>query len=117
MKKKCSKALRARAVGYTNDLFESCVREVLGLKDESKEDLHVAMDFIREAQIIAKIGSPLIATYDEDEMEEMRVAQEKVSNLYTQKIKELSKQWKCDFEQLVETYLNSIIIEVSFYEN
>ncbi len=86
MSKKCSKALKKRVVSYTNDIFESSVREVLGLISESKEDLEVAMDFIRQAQMAAKYPT---SSYDELELKEMIEAQEKVSTLYLEKIKQL----------------------------
>jgi hypothetical protein len=86
MPKKCSKALKKRVFSYTNSIFESSVREVLGLIDESKEDLETAMNFIREAQRAAKY--PMHA-YDELELKEMIEAQEKVSALYLEKIKQL----------------------------
>lgn len=87
--KKCPKALRKRAVDCTNQLFESCVREVLGLVNESKEDLETAMDFIRQAQTLKYMGAPVAAIYDEDEVEEMKQAQERVSALYLVKMKQL----------------------------
>lgn len=83
MTKKCSKALRARTVNYTNALFERCVREVLGLKDEPVEDLQTAMDLIRQAQ------NYIPGVCVEDEVLEMQQAQERVSSLYQQRIKEL----------------------------
>lgn len=87
--KKCPKALRKRAVDCTNQLFESCVREVLGLHTESVEDLETAMDFIRQAQTISKFGPLTPGTYDEDEVSEMKQAQEQVSALYQIKMKKL----------------------------
>lgn len=90
MNKKCSKALRKKVIGYTNELFENCVREVLGLVKESREELDIAMDFIRQAQILAKIGPPAASIYDESAVEEMKQAQERVSALYLEKIKQFS---------------------------
>lgn len=81
--------MRARALGYTNALFESCVREVLGLMNETQEELDMAMDFIRQAQTMSRLGPPAAAIYDEAEVEEMKVAQEKVSTLYQERIKQL----------------------------
>lgn len=89
MKKKCAKALRTRAIGYTNVLFESCVREVLGLINETQEELDMAMDFIRQAQTMAKLGPLGGSIYDDSEVEEMRIAQEKVSTLYQERMKQL----------------------------
>lgn len=86
---KCSKALRTRVAGYTNIVFEQCVREVLGLVQESKEELDMAMDFIRQAQSLQRMGAPVAAIYDEDELKEMIDAQERVAALYQVKIKSL----------------------------
>lgn len=85
--KKCSKALRAKTLNYTNNLFESCVREILGLKTESIEDLQMAMDFLRSSKLMAAHHHDIDG---DDEVKKMHEVQGQVSELYQERIKQLS---------------------------
>lgn len=85
MKKKCSAALKKRSVQITNQIFEQCVRDVLGMHKESIEDLESAIDLIRYATLRGFFGQ-----IDDEEVKEMAEAKAKVDDLYQEKIKQLS---------------------------
>ena len=85
MKKKCSKALKKRSADYTSKIFEDCVREVLGLTAESTEDVHIAMDFIRTANLRSFFDQA-----EDEEVKKMVEAKTQVDELYQKKISELS---------------------------
>lgn len=84
MAKKCSKALRKRTSDLTNKIFEDCVREVLGLQDESSEALKEAMDIVR-------FGTFLLFRQDHDDIvvKDMVSNRSKVDDLYQVKIAQL----------------------------
>jgi tRNA A37 methylthiotransferase MiaB len=77
-----SKALRKRVADCTNAIFQECVREVMGLKEESEEDLQVAMDFVRAARF-AQLG---LGEYEEQEIKKMVEAKAQVDEMYIAKM-------------------------------
>jgi hypothetical protein len=88
MAKRFSKKLLERVKKNTSQIFEKSVRSVLGLKDESLEDLQNSMDFLRNAKDYASIYPP-------EEVEEMIEAKEKVDALYLQTILSL-QTWELE---------------------
>lgn len=96
MKKKCSAALKKRSAELTSNIFEQCIREVLGLYEESIDDLHIAMDLIRTAPLRGFFGKA-----SDEEVDKMIEARSKVDELYQERISQLSTK---DLNDLLKSH-------------
>lgn len=96
MKKKCSAALKKRSGDITSKIFEQCVRDVLGMKNESIDDLRMAIDLVRSATLRSFFGA-----IEDEEVKEMVEAKTKVDDLYQERIRELSTK---DLNDLLKSH-------------